>query len=148
MMMTAIQTLKTIKLPSEDKVIYDDDGNPDTKNDQITVNGNFKLDPNIDFVFDMGWFELDELLFKAELNQTSEINVKSTLTLLELHRDNATKELAELKLKPFTIMVGFVPLVFETTITINIGAEGSLKAELTTGVKQELKNGRWRTVHE
>ncbi len=116
------------------KVLYDADGNPATKNDQIVLSGRTVIDPVFDFMVDLGWFSLDELNFEVGVKQSTDIKLSANVQI----QRTETITLAEYAFTPMTVMVGIVPLVFEPKLTVTTGIEGKFKLALSIGVKQEL----------
>lgn len=119
----------------EDVVLFDRDGNPSTKNDQIRADGSVSFDQSFVFTLDVQDFKLKHLSFVNTNTETAELKIKSEVDLLSYQE---TYELARYRLSPVTIWVGWVPVIIQPVITVNVGVDGKVTAGIETGVTQQL----------
>lgn len=112
-------------------VLYDNDGNLDTKDDQITTDLSVDLNIDVDIGWTISWFRLTEAHLQATISVTSEIETSCTVAVLEIH---PKLEVYRQYLTAFTVMVGPVPVVILPMLSINIGLDGELSAGITAGV--------------
>ncbi len=115
-------------------IVYDEDGNPATTNDQIKANGSIELAPGIDFDLMVTGWELQELNFILTAEETAALTLSSTLSASLL---NEEKTLAQYTFAPITIPVGPVPVVFTPVLKVNIGIRGGIEINVSAGVSQE-----------
>ena len=70
-----VELIRAIDVPDEfyfqlnDVVLYDEDGNTNTTNDQIKASGDIRLAPDYDFSFQISQFKLKELSFIANVKE-------------------------------------------------------------------------------
>ena len=142
------------ELNLEDMVLYDDDGDKRTDDDQITADGSLALDLGADVGIDISWFQLRQFRFIVSATETAEISVKSNYDL-EIKR-SIPVNLSYFQMSPFTIMMGPVPVVIKPEIGLVIDFEGNVAVAVTAGVTQQAsvrlgatyENGYWSGVHE
>jgi formylglycine-generating enzyme required for sulfatase activity len=118
----------------QEVVLFDEDGDLDTDDDQITANGSIRLEPSFDFDMKVRRFELEELSFVASAEETAEIKVTSEIAGLEYKEK---KQIARHVFTPITVMAGPVPIVFVPILTVNVGVDGSVHVGISTRVRQE-----------
>jgi hypothetical protein len=131
-----------------DVVLYDDDGNPATTDDQIKVDGSIGLQPSIDFDLDIDSSRITRLAFTTQASETTEITLHSEVELFSLQKKF---EVARYRLSPFTVWVGYVPVVILPVVTINVGLDGKVSVGLEAGATQTAtltaglaySNGTW-----
>jgi hypothetical protein len=58
----------------EDAVVYDDDGNPATTNDQVLASGSIELEPTVDFRLRIQDWEIEDLYFALTAQETAALN--------------------------------------------------------------------------
>ena len=136
----------------EGVVLYDDDKNLETKNDQVTADGSIEMTPTINFAVRIQNWQLDRFLASVSLHDKIEITVKSKTSLKEFKPE--PKTIAKMTLNPITCWIGWVPVVFTPILTFEVGIEGELyvavtakvtqEATLTGGVKYE--NSQWSPI--
>jgi len=131
---TASQLQDEFYFKLEDVVLYDDDGNPDTENDQITADGSIRLEPGFDFSLVVRGWKLEELSFTTNAVETVELEIKAEIELLSVEKE---KEIARHYFNPITVMVGWLPVVIVPVLTVNVGVDGSVHVGVTTGVEQQ-----------
>jgi hypothetical protein len=135
-----------------DLVLYDGDGNPFTKEDQITADGTLGFELGYDFTLLVQDFELKECSFTNSVTASDSLEIKTKVGLpVDLEH-----EFARIYLNPITVMVGYLPVVIEPVITINIGLKGEVSVGVETSVTQvvtlktgiQYKNGEWGPISE
>jgi formylglycine-generating enzyme required for sulfatase activity len=137
----------------DEVVLYDDDGNPDTTNDQIVANGSIRLEPSFDFGLSVRNFQLQELSFTTSAQETAELEVAAKVEYPLIKKE---KEIARHYFNPITVMVGPVPVVIVPVLTVNVGVDGSVHVGITTGVTQQATleaglryaDGTWSPVKD
>ena len=133
-LVAAPQSLGEFYLTLENVVLYDDDGNPNTKNDQIRADGSIRLEPGFDFNLAVEDWKLKELAFTTSAKETAEIKLKAEVELLSIKKE---KEIARYTFSPITVMIGVVPVVIVPVLTVNVGVDGSVHVGVTAGVEQQ-----------
>ena len=113
-------------------VLYDQDGNPNTTDDQVTVSGSFKVEPRVvvDFRCRRAFCSDPYFLGKFVLNEDAEITVSAKLKK-ELRE---SKRIARIPLPPITAG----PLVFVPDIVVTVDVKGSVHVEVQVGATQSL----------
>ncbi|MCP5101412.1 MAG: hypothetical protein GY943_38185 [Chloroflexi bacterium] len=117
-----------------DKILFDEDGETDTINDQIKVDGQATIDLSYDFDFEITAFppSLDQLAFLVDVTESVDINVESgNVTFVD---DQFEVEIAKKKLNP--IVIGGVPFVPE--LTLSVGLDGTVQANISASVSQQF----------
>ena len=150
---TAADLQDDFYLKLEDVVLYDHDGNLDTKHDQILANGSIRLKPDLDFSLRVQHFELQELSFVASAEETAKIEIEAKA---ELPVIDEKVEIARYTFSPVTVMVGLVPVVLVPVLTVNVGIDGSVYVGLRSEVTQQVTlkaglryaGGVWRPVKD
>lgn len=113
-------------------VLYDQDGNPNTTDDQVTVRGNFKVQPRVvvDFKCRRAFCSNPTFLGKFVLSEDAEVTVSAKLKK-ELRE---SKRIARIALPPITAG----PLVFVPDIVVTVDVEGIVRVEVEVGARQNL----------
>lgn len=132
-------------------VLYDDDGNLSTTNDQIVANGSITLEPGFDFRVVVQDWRIKRLNFASRVHKVAEIQVEANVDLLTVSREI---EIARYIFTPISVMIGPLPVVIVPVLTINVGVDGSVSIGISTGVTQEATltaglnyiNGTWSPV--
>jgi hypothetical protein len=119
-----------------DDVVYDDDGNTSTTNDQVRASGSFNFETGDGISAGLKWKEVlgvpiypNGVYFQVAYGIKSSASVKLTMDITK--EVNKEIELATYNFEPITVFVGFVPLVFIPQVTISLNAEGKLAAKTT-----------------
>lgn len=134
-----------------DVVLYDDDGDLDTTNDQVVANGSITLEPGFDFRIVVQDWQLKRFDFISRVTDVAELQIATNVELLSMERE---VEIARYTFTPITIIIGTFPVVIVPVLTVNVGVNGSVSIGVSTGVTQEatltagLKytNGGWSPV--
>jgi formylglycine-generating enzyme required for sulfatase activity len=119
----------------EDVVLYDDDGDLETTDDQITADGSIRLEPGFDFSLVVRDWKLEELSFTTSAVETTELEIKCEVDLVDIERE---KEIARYYFNPIIVMIGPVPVVTVPVLTVNVGVDGDVHVGVTAGVTQEV----------
>jgi len=128
-------------------------------NNHLIVDGELSFDYHILFNGTIGFFKLKTLEFKNTVESKAELDVTLTdsFSVGDLLDDNP-KTIFTIPFKKITVWVGYVPIVLKPQIDINVGLDGEIFAELTTGVTisqedegayvagVEFDNGIWKEI--
>jgi formylglycine-generating enzyme required for sulfatase activity len=136
----------------ENFLVYDDDGNLNTKSDQVLANGSVEISPELHFSLQIRDGQLESLYFTTGATETADLNFET-----KLEKSLIQKEILlapPYYLPAITVFVGPVPVVILPVLTFNLGVDGSVHVGVTTGVKQVLNlnggaqysNGSWSPV--
>ena len=115
-------------------VVYDQDRNPDTTEDQVTLDGSVSLAPSLTLNMSVDGANLQHLVFAATLHEEISLTVSSKAELASLEEE---REIYRWAFSPFTVWVGWVPVVIQPNVTLNAGVEGDLSVGLAASVTQE-----------
>ena len=120
----------------------------------IDVTGYIHLEPEIHFRRVFHWLlpRLEELYFRVELNKTAQLEVSST-------RDTPIDERVKVGwwAKTFIAMVGKLPVVVTPTLTVHVGLDGRVSADINASARQEMtaeagvrfcRNWGWRRIRD
>ncbi len=133
-------------------VLYDEDNNLQTTNDQIIGNGSITLNPSFNFVLKVSDSSVKELSYSTTLNETVDIDVSAKLS------KSVDKKFeipgARWYFQPIVVMVGWLPVVIQPVLTVNVGINGEIFAGVTAGVIQQATltyglsyiNGQWAPI--
>ena len=115
-----------------DVVVYDD-GNLNTDNDQIKLNGSVTFTPTFNWVLKVDGGILKEMTFTETL--TNKVNIEASAKLAK--SIDKKKELARYNCKPIVVWVGWVPVIFRPVITLNVGLNGEIYAGIKSSITEE-----------
>lgn len=120
------QTQEGFYLELNDIVVYDNDGSEQTTDDQIKVNGSVSLDPllTVDVDQNLNGSVFVSIEAMGEIEAKAEVSVSAQRKL----------EVARYPLAPMTVFVGFVPVVIQPIVSINIGVNGEVSAGVSAGI--------------
>jgi uncharacterized protein (TIGR02145 family) len=133
-------------IESPELVLYDKDGDESTKFDQIRMNINYEVSPDLHIQINIELFRLKsakiECSFQSSIKQI--ISAGGTLGSFSKELKIFSKPLA-----PFTIP--FTPLVIVPNLRVSVGAQGSVNVEITATTTStasisaflEYQNGSW-----
>ncbi len=101
----------------------------------LVVDGELSFNYNILLNGTIGFFKLKTLEFKNTVESKAEFNITLTdsFSVGDLLEDNP-KTIFTILFKTITIWVSYVPIVLKPQIDINVGLDGELFTELTTGI--------------
>lgn len=113
-------------------ILYDQDGNHNTTDDQITVSGSFKVQPRVvvNFKCRKAFCSDPQFLGKFVLDEDAEINISAKLKK-ELRE---SKRIARIPLPPITAG----PLVFVPDIVVTVDLTGTVRVQVEVGATQSL----------
>jgi len=113
--------------------IFDEDGDPETSNDQIKAKGSVFIDPGFDLFLDIDNWTLKQLTFVNRIEEKSNLEIRAAVNFL----DYDTKvEIFRHYFSPVTVWAGWVPIVFTPVLTVNVGFDGEIYAGITSEVTQ------------
>ena len=115
-------------------VIHDADGNANTTNDQIRLEGQFSCSWDINMNVKIGWWKVKKITAGFEATENLD------LTLLAGIGFDFEKSitLMTVNFNTITVWVGSLPVVIKPVLEINVGIEGFATANITTSVTQGL----------
>ncbi|MCC6606238.1 MAG: formylglycine-generating enzyme family protein [Anaerolineae bacterium] len=131
--MSASAAANTFFIELNGVVLYDEDGNLFTDDDQITADGSIEVAPEFNFDWSVRDWQVQELSFIYESTQTAALE-------LSVEVDGSKKKeisLAHYNLGTITTFVGLVPVVFTIEMDVYVGIDGSVHVGVTAGVTQE-----------
>lgn len=119
-----------------DHVLYDADQNTDTTNDQVHAKGWVDLDPTmkLDFRFNVVGHELQSLYFSNTMVETSHIELRSSMDLLDFNTYIPIKRFTFL---PQVVFIGPLPVVITPEVTIAVGFNGNVSVGISTAIDQK-----------
>lgn len=132
--MLSTLTLEGFYLEINDVVLYDDDGNHDTTDDQIRANGGISLNPGFVFNIEIEDYELKHLTFTNTITETLEVEVEAKAEILDIEEK---VEIAQYDFTPITVWVGWLPVIITPNLTVNVGLDGEVSVGIETSVTQE-----------
>jgi hypothetical protein len=118
-----------------DVVLFDGDGSDATTDDQVVMNGNIAIEPDLDFVLDIDGFHLSEasIAVVGEVSGNVNIDARREATL-----PGEPMTLATIELVPITFFVGPVPVVITSDVDLLVGAEGKVTARMNLGFQADI----------
>jgi hypothetical protein len=135
-------------LDIQNVVLYDQDGDLSTSDDQVLGSGSLQVEPTLSFDLRIQGSQLDLLRFTVALNDRIDIQIESNALQAELQHE---VELARYWLAPITDTLGTVPLVLTPMLALVMGVDGSVHLAVSAAVTQEAAltggvqyvNGAW-----
>ncbi|MBV7336260.1 hypothetical protein KFU94_50115 [Chloroflexi bacterium TSY] len=100
---------------------------------RAVVNGTVSFSPSFTFYADFSGFRLIDLDFSNRTTVEADIDVTVESPILNL---SAKKVLQRHKFKTFRVWVAGVPVVLTPELTLYLGLDGTVSAEITAGVRQ------------
>jgi parallel beta-helix repeat protein len=142
-----------------DLILYDQDDNPDTIENNIMATGYLAFNYQIIFDGDIDGFTLKYFIFKNIIQAESklEISVGASVSIADLADIGDLTIGKPIPFTPVTVPcpppAGF-PLVFFPSIELKVGLEGEAYIKLTTGIRQtasytagiEFTEGNWDNI--
>jgi hypothetical protein len=133
-------------------VLYDADGNENTTGDQINANGLVSLAPIFNFKLKVENYQLKEFYYSMTTNQTSQLRIASKVFVTV----RAEKILATYPMGPLFLTIGPVPVTVYPVLTLVAGVDGSISANVSTGITQKLvqtsglkyENNSWSPIRQ
>lgn len=148
--MPKVSPLKTssgFSFESKDEtILFDQDGNEETKDDQIVFSWENETNFTLDFTMEFSKFKLKKFEYIPKYDFTSGLMLKAKvgkkfslqdLKKIKYFEDKVTENGFEKRfpLKPITGFVGPVPVVIEHYLSLFINIEGEVKAQISAGIK-------------
>ena len=118
-----------------DVVLFDGDGKPETTGDQVVMNGNLAIEPDLEFVLDLDGFSLEEASVAVVGEVTGNVNIDARR---EATLSGAPMTLATIELLPITFLIGPVPVVITSDIDLQVGVEGTVTAKMNVGFQADI----------
>jgi hypothetical protein len=137
-----------------DRVLIDGDGDKDTTDDQLKLNGNVQFGASFDTKIKIGAFKLKRFLFAVNIEESVNLEVTGDFEGADFRK---TEKISQHNLKTIVFNVAGVPVVIKIDLIIKIGIDGTIKAELRASAEQsasvrlgaDFKNGEgWRGINE
>jgi hypothetical protein len=118
-----------------DVVLFDGDGGGDA-GDQVVMNGNIAIEPDLDIVIDIDGFSLQEasVAIGGAVSGSVNIDARREATL-----PGTPITLATLELTPIMFFVGPVPVVITTSIDLQVGVSGVVTAKMNVGFQTDAE---------
>jgi len=135
-----------------DQILYDEDNNHNTTDDQIKAEGNFEFDVRfiLDAIYDFG---LEYFEAAIEIENTENLNI-----IMNVEIDNFEEEIliAEIYFYPITIYVGILPVVIFPSMPIYLNIDGSISTNAVMGITRsetfrtgaKYSDGNWININE
>ena len=118
-----------------DVVLWDDDRNLSTTDDQVRANGSIELSPDVDFRWLKESGRAANFEFTVELEQEVELELESRISR-EL--EPLRYQIARLNLGDYVAFVGVVPVYIQVVMPIYLRADGEVSAGMVMAVTQTL----------
>jgi hypothetical protein len=118
-----------------DVVLFDGDGGGDA-GDQVVMNGNIAIEPDLDIVIDIDGFSLAEASVAIGGSVSGSVNIDARR---EATLPGTPITLATLQLAPITFFVGPVPVVITTSIDLQVGVSGLVTAKMNVGFQTDAE---------
>jgi hypothetical protein len=119
-----------------DSVIYDDDGNTSSTNDQVRAKGNFYFEIGDGISAGLKWKKVwgvpvypNGVYFKVAYGIKARASASITVDITKTIEKEI--ELAKYNFSPITVFVGPVPLVFIPQVIVSINAKGQVTTKAT-----------------
>lgn len=134
-------------------IIFDLDNNPNTKYDQIVLNGSIEIDITFGLRVEIENWRLKDMRIAFTTEEVLKIECKTTLVNMRYEKEVLIKTF---RLKPIVFFVGWVPVVITPNLDIYLGSNGELKAKITSYIEQnagftaglKYNNGSWQPFKE
>lgn len=116
-----------------DFVVADIDGDKNTKDDQVVLNGNFGVDLGVDITFKIKSFSVKEASFSIKGSESGTLALKGNGGV-------AFKESLDISLlhyPPVVVTIGAFPLVLTASLGVGVGAEGEGSGAFSASAHEE-----------
>jgi hypothetical protein len=132
-----------------EKVLYDKDGNNDTKADQVILSGFLEIKVGAKIDVDIGFFDID-FIAEATLDEKTNLTLKGK----EVFDFVKTIRVGEIRFSPIVLTVG-IPITIRPVLKLDIGVRGSANGEVDVSVSQQMNirtglkyDEEWTTIKE
>lgn len=136
-----------------DHVVYDEDGDRSTTNDQVKARGWVNMEPGaiVQLDLDIDNHQLRSFHFITTTQQSARVELYSDVDVLSFEKTVPIKRFTFL---PQTIFIGPIPVVITPQLTVYVGANGSISVKVSTGFEQSstittgasYENGTWTPI--
>ena len=143
-----------IILQIEDVVIYDFDGDESTKYDQVLANGEIRLTSDIEFDYEIKWFNVKRLYWVFNGNDEIDLHFSmgGNIPIIE----SELNLIPPLRLFTVLVLVAGLPVTFTPEILVKGGMNGELQFDLFTSFYQsasftagfEYKDDQFKLISE
>jgi len=125
-----------------DVVLNDADGNSDTTDDRLIINGNLKVKPKARLELK---FNSDDIGVKTKAGFYVENNLQGELSLKGNYDNNWEKEVSigKIYFNPIAIIVYCVPFVFIPSVEFVVGTDGKIKSNLIFSATETIYTKVW-----
>ena len=145
---------KTALTFSIERILFDEDNNTNTTDDQIKVTGNLELSSTLTGEIEFGYFNIERLELGYEFTEGTSINLE--VGLINTSVNLFSYEFPPINFPPIIILVGSLPVIVTPQLNIETGSDIDIYAQLETGVEQEInynvgllyENESWSTFKE
>jgi hypothetical protein len=118
-----------------DVVLFDGDDSDATTDDQVVMNGNVAIEPDLDFVLDLDGFSLSEASISVVGEVSGNVNIDARR---EATLSGEPIPLASIELVPITFFAGPVPVVITSNIDLVVGVDGKVTAKMNLGYQADI----------
>jgi hypothetical protein len=118
-----------------DVVLFDGDGGG-AANDQVVMNGNIAIEPDLEIVIDIDGFSLQEASVAIVGEVSGNVNIDARR---EAVLPGTAISLATINLTPITFFVGPIPVVITNRIDLEVGASGKVTARMNVGFQSDAE---------
>ncbi len=115
------------------QVLVDTDGDRDTTNDQIELNGDVTFGASFDAALKVGGFKLQRFLFAVNVDESINLEIEGDLDQADIEE---RKQVARINLNTIVFQVGPVPVVIKIDLVVSVGVDGTLTADIYTSASQ------------
>jgi len=145
------KTPRAFNVSMDNVILYDEDGNEATTNDQIRASGSISFEPVFSFDVEIGGFHIRHLTSEITMTNTSSLK-----TISEVSKSIEKKiPIAVYYFTPIPIST-LPPIVITPEITLNVGASGEVSLGITTDVTQTAEltaglsysSGNWSIIKD
>ena len=133
-------------------VLYDGDGNLNTTEDQLTLDGEFNMSPSINAYIDFQPFPPHVETLDISYTLSESLDLANTINLFSFSWDDEIT-LATLEFQPILVFVGALPVVIIPEVSLMAGANVDIQSNVTTSIEQhynytvgvKYESGNWST---
>jgi len=118
----------------KDVVLYDEDGNLGTTDDQIKANGSISINPSFNFNVEIEHFQLKQFSFINTTTESVQLELKTGTEILDIHKK---EEIVRYNFTTIPIWVGGVPVYITPVLTVNVGIDGEISNGITISITQD-----------
>lgn len=135
---------------------YDEDGDTNTTQDQVSVSINYDFEPELKFdliIKPLKKQKVRKAAFSYITEQDLTLAIDANVSNLTL---NHSEQILNKSLPPVTILIGKFPIIVTPRLILTVGAEGevsaSIKTSLNTNIRTEFgasyQSGNWQPISE